>query len=80
MPQTGNDAADAAVMGSDKAMNRRWRLTSKVLNKDAAICDSKINVIFFPPLRSLFSIFTPAELSKEVPLSDIYEAREWGGL
>lgn len=80
--QAGRGTADAAVMGSDKAMNCGWRLTSKVLNKDAAICDSKINVIFFPPLllRSLFSIFTPGELSKKVPLSDIYEAPEWGGL
>lgn len=79
MSQTGRETADAAVMGSDKAMNCGWRLSSKVLNKDAAICDSKINVIFFP-LRSLFSIFTLGELSKKVPLSDIYEAPEWGGL
>lgn len=46
MSQTGKEIADTAVIDSDKAMNCGWRLTSKGLNKEAAICDSKINVIF----------------------------------
>lgn len=67
-------AADGAVMDPDKAVNRGRGPTSKGLDGDADICDSKINVIL-PPSSSSSSIFTPWRC-EGAPLSDIYEALE----
>lgn len=67
-------AADGAVMDPDKAVNRGRGPTSKGLDGDADICDSKINVVL-PPSSSSSSIFTPWRC-EGAPLSDIYEALE----
>lgn len=76
MSQARKGIVDIPVIDFDKAMNCGWKLTSKELNKETSICDSKINVIFC----LFFYFYTKMWLSKQVPLSDIYETLRVRGL
>lgn len=68
---------DTPVIGCDKAMNCRWRLTSKELNEETGFVTAK-SMLFFSPL-SFFSFYFYTSGFLGQSLSGIYAALEWEG-